>query len=996
MMGLGRGGNGTGGNSSSSTSNLSASAPPFTVDRSNPNHNSNPLVHYPESSYGTEPFSHTWKYTNSISHKPELDTLSTRTTSFPLSDAMSMSPSPIHWTTFSRDAKTLGNTVAYGGEVKSYYPPSVPPMVDESSPLVEDRTAYAHSVIDQDYRPEWMQRLEFNQFTSGQQSKRVDDGYFSSGREKIGDMSAQIDYTHCAIDRDYMPQQMDSLDINGIQYKRVELDGSCSSRVENVGDTSSQFSYTHNAYDWDRPQQMDSLSINGKLYKRAELDGNFLSERAEIGGSHIKTNPANEGCGTEFGDKSGEICGRSNWVTDRAVGIQTVECVNNKLCFEQNPSFAVSVSTYPESHPLSRSHEMHKNFHNYKNSCSRHDKRVRPDDSAFTSSISARRSSPVVIMPPPAIPDILGQRVDSRKPADNGNIAGVCNVHFDLSNPSGNKDPGPKPSSEIKECSLDPKFSNQCNDKGFLSSSAPNEFSTSLQINDTFEGNIEERFGSHILDPNFSLGLAIADNSAQVVNSVENSSDFIDHYNLVVDSPCWKGAPSSQFSAFDVEAGSSHNFIGKLNENFGSDEHKDFRFRSVDDPTRAFPAKAGQNNENVENIFVKNSVVLPLGSILDANYQSKEQILSDDANAEDFMVSTLRSSNGVQTGDALEIPRLNFDFPENLNCGSQAENPDLKHVSGKDEDGMNLNDASEAESSGVVAFHVAEKVLASPSSQEDVVEYVEVQPDSKIRTMIKTMHYLSEMLLSHLSYDSCALEEEDILALNHTVSNLDTCMSSKIARPRNKREPSDPQGYISKNVGEYHDMSTVDYKKGHAKDDERLEKSPVFSFLRDDTDLPRDDGMTKSIKKVLEENFLSNEEMDSQAILFKSLWLEAEATLCSISYKARFDRLKLELGQAKPKSSKDVAATMQKVHISPAPSTSSKLTLESQDSMFPKLTTQGPKASVSITVQDDKNDPVMSRFDILKSREDNLKSLDMKNEQQSKTIVGENHGLSIA
>ncbi|XP_073016399.1 uncharacterized protein [Primulina eburnea] len=984
-MGLGRGGNGAGGNPSSSTSNLSASAPPFTVDRSNLNHNSNPLLHHPESSYGTEPFSDTWKYTNSSSHKPELDMHSTRTTSFPLSDAMSTSPSPTHWMPCSRDAKTLGNTLAYGGGVKSYYPSVVPPMVDESSPLVEDGSAYTHRVIDQDHRPEWMHRLEFNQFISGQQSKRVElDGSFSSEREEIGDLSAQIDYTHCAIDKDYMPQQMDSLDINGIRYRRVELDGSCSSYMENVGDMSSQFDYTQSAYDWEyRPQQMDSLNINGNLYKRAEFDGNFLPERAEIGGSHIYTNPVSEGCGIEFGGKPGEIHGRSNLVTDRALGIQTVECVNNKLCFEKKPSSLVSGLTRPESRPRSLSHEMRQNFYNYKNSCSPYDKRVRPDDAAFTNSVSVKRSSPtVVIMPPPAIPDMLGRYDDSRKAAENDNVAGDCNVHFERSNPSNNKDPGPKPSSEIKEGPLDPKFSKQHKDRGFLSSSVVNELSSSLHINDTFVGNIKERFDSQISDSNFSLVLDVVDECVQVVDSVEDSSDFIDHHNLAVDSPCWKGAPSSQFSEFDVEAGISHNFVGKLNENFGFDEAKHKEFHPLDDPTRAFPAVAGHNDENNENIFVKNNVVLPLESLLDANHPSKEQILSDDAKAEIFMVLTARSSKGVQTGDALEMPMINFDFPENLNCGSHTKNSELKHFSSKDEVRMKLDDASE--SSGAVAFHVAEKVLASPSSEEDATEHVELQLDPKIKTTIKTLHHLSEMLLSQLSYDACALEEEDILALNHTISNLDTCMSSRIAQPRNKQETSNPMGNISEKCLHLDSDNrakggAVDYKHGHAPDGERAEKSPVFSFLRDDTDIIGDDGTAKAIKTVLEENFLYNEEMDSQAILFKSLWLEAEATLCSISYKARFDRLKIEMEQAKPKSSKenkDVASTMQKVHTSPAPSTSSKLTIKSQDNMIPKPTTQCLTSSVSMTVQDDdKNNSVMSRFNILKSREDNLKSV---------------------
>ncbi|CAA0824725.1 Unknown protein, partial [Striga hermonthica] len=58
-----------------------------------------------------------------------------------------------------------------------------------------------------------------------------------------------------------------------------------------------------------------------------------------------------------------------------------------------------------------------------------------------------------------------------------------------------------------------------------------------------------------------------------------------------------------------------------------------------------------------------------------------------------------------------------------------------------------------------------------------------------------------------------------------------------------------------------------------------------------------------AIKKVLEDNFLLNEEIHSEALLFKNLWLDAEAKLCSISYKARFDRMKIQMEQIRMKES---------------------------------------------------------------------------------------------
>lgn len=51
----------------------------------------------------------------------------------------------------------------------------------------------------------------------------------------------------------------------------------------------------------------------------------------------------------------------------------------------------------------------------------------------------------------------------------------------------------------------------------------------------------------------------------------------------------------------------------------------------------------------------------------------------------------------------------------------------------------------------------------------------------------------------------------------------------------------------------------------------------------------------QAIVKVLNENFQFDGEMKSQAHLFKNLWLEAEAKLCSVSYKARFDHMKIAM-----------------------------------------------------------------------------------------------------
>lgn len=63
-------------------------------------------------------------------------------------------------------------------------------------------------------------------------------------------------------------------------------------------------------------------------------------------------------------------------------------------------------------------------------------------------------------------------------------------------------------------------------------------------------------------------------------------------------------------------------------------------------------------------------------------------------------------------------------------------------------------------------------------------------------------------------------------------------------------------------------------------------------------------GDLQAIKKVLIENFHEKEEAHPQVILYKNLWLEAEASLCSINCMARFSNMKIEIEKCKLGSEK--------------------------------------------------------------------------------------------
>lgn len=522
------------------------------------------------------------------------------------------------------------------------------------------------------------------------------------------------------------------------------------------------------------------------------------------------------GHGSENSNKSKEdsafLYQNFNQVSDREVhtGSSSTRHVEDKSCLGQNHGFfpynsnrtllAASSSPFPESYPSVITCEMQKNFPNYQDPCSPYEKCVRPVDTPFPGPVSVTRASPtVVIRPPPATKGNWGQNIASRKPAWSEDVGGVHSADVDYTNPSKLKDSGLKPSSKIKEDTFETNpfnFSKQGN--GLISSTSVKELSSPLHSRDTYFHKIKAGFGSQLPDINVSSGFAVAGNNIQVVNSTEDSSDIIDHHSTAVDSPCWRGAPSSQFSTCDVEAGNSNHAKVDLDEcfRFGHEEHQNLH--STVDSNRVFSEKDEGNFGN-ENECARNGVALALERTLDAICSTKEQTLLDGAK-DRVWLSPLTTSKGVELSDVSNMLRKESNLLTNLASVFDMKVSDNKHLIGEEGAGMTVNDVCEG---GAVAVHAAEKVLASPASQEDATEHT-IVPDPKLNVpaMIKAIHNLSELLRFHLSSDSCSLEEENTETLKHVISNLDACLNKKAVQATNKPEPNNPMGNTSEILGE--------------------------------------------------------------------------------------------------------------------------------------------------------------------------------------------------
>lgn len=222
-----------------------------------------------------------------------------------------------------------------------------------------------------------------------------------------------------------------------------------------------------------------------------------------------------------------------------------------------------------------------------------------------------------------------------------------------------------------------------------------------------------------------------------------------------------------------------------------------------------------------------------------------------------------------------------------------------------------------------------------------------------VQMLVGTMQNLSQLLLNHCSTDASELEERDCNILRNVISNLNTCVLKNAEQvnpdqeclfhqPETSRcavESCEPQqaAQLTK-IGSESSMDELENLLAQKKDlcfgsgtphwmasasicpsggaettkaenmttdDERenlLAQADLPYWMPSDSIAPsgsakmtKAENMTKAIKNILSENFDDDGATESQTLLYKNLWLEAEAAICSVSFKARYNQMKIEM-----------------------------------------------------------------------------------------------------
>lgn len=441
----------------------------------------------------------------------------------------------------------------------------------------------------------------------------------------------------------------------------------------------------------------------------------------------------------------------------------------------------------------------------------------------------------------------------------------------------------------------------------------------------------------------FSKGFTFAPGTSGPDDSLGSYPGVMDQFVPAIDSPCWKGAPSSQRSPFGVVEAPFHLSPMKEREECSKINLKNpLLSDNFDDAEGVSSLELSENSIYLETGSVKrsseSSFSLEPTSVV--TISCIEQIAGANKIESDcFMVS---NGKGIQSSVGMQESRSKDSFElgtSDAKCWSHDEGVTCVTIPvpksriadlGTDPDGTAQNVVSKVSSQP--SEHVPNGFssgISFPSHIDDKLGPSDVSSDCSLprldtQVLVKMIHNLSELLLSSHFNDGNALKERDYEVLQLAIGNLDACVSNKVGIIRPKlasfpgwagsnclKRPTVPhEGTITGGSpvtakdtdvlcqSDHQDIHEEEAKIHTCKFSKRVDKFHSC-YSSNHTDSEKENGMNEAIEKVMKENIGQQEDEYHQALLYKNLWIEAEAALCSMKYELQLTRMKIELEKHK-------------------------------------------------------------------------------------------------
>ncbi|XP_042448854.1 uncharacterized protein LOC122033756 [Zingiber officinale] len=435
-------------------------------------------------------------------------------------------------------------------------------------------------------------------------------------------------------------------------------------------------------------------------------------------------------------------------------------------------------------------------------------------------------------------------------------------------------------------------------------------------------------------------------------NSIKSSSEAVDQHNLAVDSPCWKGAPSSRQSPFSV------------NEMLAA-EIKD---SNKNDPCvyqKTILEGIGNSKQSAEQVGNLN-----FGEI-EKSYLSERPDPEDSAVASS---SIQQKTEGAYKKLSNYIKHHENEILSDTACGQQI-NATIEAE--KRDEAQNISDAKsvETESNTGHEFPQAKGIV------DNIKDSCSARQKS-IKDLVKSIHSYSVELLSTNFNDREELEAHDCRLLYSAISNIKLLLKDKKDLVGfNHCSCLEPAG--SCNISE----NTRLKEKNHNCNMKGKTISVGCNCLNDefnnfvikcsDADLKKVNSNTQIFENALSETFCEREENEG-TLFYKNLWIQAEVMTCRLKQKLLLAQMKMESENSKPPRS-DISSSLPSQTNHEEHNLPSKL--KDMESIRKRESLPGGSANCQLKQADDMESSAMARFKILKDRMRNISSTSRRMEE---------------
>ena len=268
---------------------------------------------------------------------------------------------------------------------------------------------------------------------------------------------------------------------------------------------------------------------------------------------------------------------------------------------------------------------------------------------------------------------------------------------------------------------------------------------------------------SNVSRDGFNLDL----NVNESINSIEDSSEFVDHYNPAVDSPCWKGVPVTRSSPFDAS-----DIVPEIRK-------LEVCNKSNVQAKQIFPLITGDNVASQKPN--KNMIYHQFGCV-----ENGSEFPSSISSVTNSAFGEQKSDDVARVGYHSETNRIKHSDDNHEHGSSSVGCSDLKTsaITKQNLQGDGLAPRNITETMQYISSHLpfpAENVvfpsLGDASSKLCKTSEGPATPTIDVLMLVSTIRNLSELLLFHCTSGSYQLKQKDIKAVQSVITNLTVCMS---------------------------------------------------------------------------------------------------------------------------------------------------------------------------------------------------------------------------